>query len=38
MLSVFAGKRMLPELTEGAIPGTAGTVSVSGLSNGEVFG
>ena len=34
---VFAGKRMLPELMEGATPGAAGTVSDSGWSNGEVF-
>ena len=34
---VFAGKRMLPELMKGATPGTADTVSDSGLSNGEVF-
>ena len=37
MLSVFAGKRMLPELMEGAIPGAVGTVSVSGLSNSEAL-
>ena len=34
---VFPGKRMLPELMDGATPGAAGTVSDSGWSNGEVF-
>ena len=34
---VFPGKRMLPDLMDGATPGAAGTVSDSGWSNGEVF-
>lgn len=34
---VFEGKRMIPELMNGATPGAAGTVSDSGWSNTKVF-
>ena len=34
---VFPGKRMLPELMNGAIPGCDGTVSDTGYSNTDIF-
>lgn len=34
---VFPGQRMLPELLDGKSSGAEGTVSASGLSNGDIF-
>lgn len=34
---VFHGKRMLPDLLKGCLPGTAGTVSETGWSNSLIF-
>ncbi|XP_062580331.1 uncharacterized protein LOC134242262, partial [Saccostrea cucullata] len=34
---IFAGKRMMPELMEGATPGAVGRVSETGWSNSQLF-